>query len=121
MSFVSSLLKNRQQIVNGLIVTISINMYVQNEKINKQWSALSIKENQLKKDYDCYEKMVNDSDWLEAVEERIIKSSNKKSVNNKNISSNSYSSIIKEAIYERIPSFNPNSESVKESNTNQGQ
>lgn len=120
MSFISNLLKNRQQIVNVLIVTISLNMYVQNERIGKQWSVLSINENQAKKDYDSYERMLSDNDWLEAVEERVIKSKNIKSTKLKNGSTNKDISIIRDAMYEIIPSFDPSSsDSLVEENTSE--
>jgi predicted Holliday junction resolvase-like endonuclease len=103
----TTLLKNRQQVFNVFIVALSLNMYAQNEKIRKMWNELSVKENELKKQYNAYQSMINDNEWLLSVENRIIKSANQKKnlVNNSNNNNENNSSILQIEIYEKIPTF----------------
>ena len=104
MSFVNNVIKHRQQILNAGIVVISVNMYAQNLKIGKLWNGLTVMENELKKQYESYENMTKDSEWLLSVENRVIKSASQKQQSKNNKDSTSLS-ILQLEIHEKSPNL----------------
>ena len=102
------------------MVAISLNMYAQNEKISKLWKDMTIKENILNKQYESYENLLKDDEWLLSVENRIIKSSTvnqKQSIANNSKKGNNFS-ILQLELQEKLPRLFNSDPTQSDSNSN---